>query len=98
MEVEDLTEFHRDTQPKRTGTVEMGILIPTYARTPPQGLRDADDAVTTNSSGVAAVLMAVDAGSPAEVAANTPAKMLREVGGVKGAMSPSLNAQSHRKR
>jgi len=27
-------EVHRDTQPKRTGTVEMGILIPTYARTP----------------------------------------------------------------
>ena len=29
-------EFHRDTQPKRTGTVEIGILIPTYARAPPK--------------------------------------------------------------
>ena len=45
-----------------------------------------------------AVRMAVDAGSPAEVAANTPAKMLREVGGVKGTVSPSPNAKSHRKR
>jgi hypothetical protein len=53
---------------------------------------------SSNSSGVAAVRMAVDAGSPAEVAANTPAKTFGEVGGVKGAVSPSQSAQSHRKR
>jgi hypothetical protein len=48
---------------------------------------------SSNSSGVAAVRMAVDAGSPAEVAANNPAKTLREVGGVKGTVSPSPSAQ-----
>lgn len=45
-----------------------------------------------------AVQMAVDVESPAEAAANTPAKMLCQVGGVKGAMSPLPNAQSHCKR
>ena len=56
-------------------------------------LRDASDALVVHSSGVAAVRMAADAGSPAEVAANTPAKTLREVGGVKGTVSPSPSAQ-----
>jgi hypothetical protein len=38
----DLDRLHRDTQPKRTGTVEIGILSPTYVRirqSPPRRLR-----------------------------------------------------------
>jgi len=58
-------------------------------------LRDASDALVVHSSGVAAVRMAADAGSPAEVAVNTLMKMFGGVGGVKGAVSPSPNAQSH---
>ena len=84
--VADDQEVHRDTQPKRTGTVEWA-LIPTNARTPSKASEmDGADAVASKSGGMAG---RVDG---SEVAANTPAKMLREVGGVKGAMSPSPNA------
>ena len=60
-----------------------------------KSLRDASDALVVQFSGVAAVRMAVDAGSLAEVAANTPAKILREACDVKGAVSPSPSAQPH---
>ena len=53
---------------------------------------------SSNSSGVAAVRMAADAEIPVEVAVKTLMKMFGGVGGVKGAVSPSPNAQSHRKR
>ena len=61
-------------------------------------LRDASDALVVQFQRRGAVRMAVDAGSPAEVAVNTPAKTFGEVGGVKGAVSPSQSAHSHRKR
>ena len=63
-----------------------------------KSLRDASDALVIQFQRRGAVGMAVDAGSPAEVAANTPAKMFGGVGGVKGAVSPSPSAQPYRKR